>query len=31
MSYDKYMSPVGWYDASYVLRFIELDDEKRAT
>lgn len=26
MSYDKNTSPVGWYVASYLLRFIELDD-----
>jgi len=25
--YDKNLSPVGWYVASYILRFVELDDE----
>ena len=27
MSYDKNRSPVGWYVASYLLRFIELKDD----
>ncbi|HNY46273.1 MAG TPA: hypothetical protein PKN64_04890 [Casimicrobium sp.] len=27
MSYDKNRSPVGWYVASYLLRFIERKDE----
>ena len=26
MSYDKNVSPVGWYIGSYLLRFVELDD-----
>jgi hypothetical protein len=29
MSYDKNKSPVGWYFGSYLLRFIELNDETR--
>ena len=29
MPYDKNKSPVGWYLGSYLLRFIELDDEHR--
>ncbi len=29
MSYDKNISPVGWYVASYLLRFIELDDVEK--
>ena len=29
MTYDKNVSPVGWYLASYLLRFVELSDEKR--
>ena len=24
--HEKYISPVGWYVASYLLRFVELDD-----
>jgi hypothetical protein len=27
MAYDKNVSPVGWYIASYMLRFIELKDD----
>jgi hypothetical protein len=26
---DKSVSPVGWYFGSYLLRFVELDDESR--
>lgn len=26
MSYDKNISPVGWYVGSYLLRFIEIED-----
>ena len=29
MAYDKDTSPVGWYLASYLLRFIELADKDR--
>ena len=29
MTYDKNVSPVGWYFGSYLLRFIELDDVKK--
>ncbi len=29
MTYDKNISPVGWYLGSYLLRFVELDDAKR--
>src|SRR3990167_2604932 len=29
MPHDKNKSPVGWYLGSYLLRFIELDDETR--
>jgi hypothetical protein len=29
MAWDKNVSPVGWYYASYLLRFVELDDEER--
>ena len=29
MAYDKNVSPVGWYLASYLLRFVELEDEQR--
>ena len=27
MAYDKNVSPVGWYVASYLLRFVEVEDE----
>ena len=29
MPYDKNVSPVGWYLASYLLRFVELEDKQR--
>jgi len=29
VTHDKNVSPVGWYLASYLLRFVELSDEKR--
>lgn len=29
MIYDKNQSPVDWYLATYLLRFVELSDEKR--
>ena len=29
MAHDKNVSPVGWYYASYLLRFVELDDARR--
>jgi hypothetical protein len=29
VSYDKNVSPVGWYLVSYLLRFVELDDKQR--
>jgi hypothetical protein len=29
MTWDKNVSPVGWYLGSYLLRFIELDDAQR--
>ena len=29
MPHDKNKSPVGWYLGSYLLRFIELEDERR--
>ena len=29
MARDKNISPVGWYLASYLLRFVELSDKKR--
>jgi len=29
MPYDKYRSPVGWYYASYLLRFVELEDRRK--
>lgn len=27
IKYDKNISPVGWYVASYLIRFVELDQE----
>ncbi len=29
MTYDKNVSPVGWYLVSYLLRFVELDDKDK--
>jgi hypothetical protein len=29
MSYDPNRSPVGWYVASYLLRFVEIKDERK--
>lgn len=29
MKHEKNISPVGWYVVSYLLRFVELNDEKR--
>lgn len=29
MEHDKNISPVGWYVVSYLLRFVELDDERK--
>jgi len=29
MTYDKNLSPVGWYVVSYLLRFVELEDDKK--
>ena len=29
MTYDKNLSPVGWYVVSYLLRFVELNDDRR--
>ena len=29
MTYDKNLSPVGWYVVSYLLRFVELNDERK--
>jgi len=29
MTWDKNVSPVGWYVGSYLLRFVELDDKER--
>ncbi|MPM16376.1 hypothetical protein SDC9_62755 [bioreactor metagenome] len=29
MTYDKNVSPVGWYLVSYLLRFVELDDKEK--
>ncbi len=29
MTYDKNVSPVGWYLVSYLLRFVELNDEHK--
>ena len=29
MPYDKNISPVGWYVVSYLIRFVELEDEGR--
>lgn len=29
MAYDKNLSPVGWYVVSYLLRFIELNDDRK--
>ncbi len=29
MKHDKNLSPVGWYVVSYLLRFVELNDERR--
>jgi len=30
MAYDPNLSPVGWYIASYLLRFVELADQRNA-
>lgn len=29
MAYDKNISPVGWYVVSYLLRFVELNDDRK--
>lgn len=29
MTYDKNLSPVGWYVVSYLLRFVELNDDRK--
>lgn len=29
MTHDKNLSPVGWYVVSYLLRFVELDDDRK--
>ena len=29
MEYDKNISPVGWYVVSYLLRFVELNDDRK--
>jgi len=29
MTYDKNISPVGWYVVSYLLRFVELNDDQK--
>ena len=29
MTYDKNLSPVGWYLVSYLLRFVELNDDRK--
>ena len=29
MGYDKNISPVGWYVVSYLLRFVELNDDRK--
>lgn len=29
MTHDKNLSPVGWYAVSYLLRFVELEDDRK--